>query len=101
MTCLRRHASLHDCLAALGTARVFAIETGGGRCYADERFRAGDAFLFGKDTLGLPAEVVDSWPAERLLRIPMRPGNRSVNLSNAVALVVFEAWRQLGFPGGG
>ena len=63
------------------------------------RYRAGDAFLFGRETAGLPAETLAGWAPERLVRLPMIPGNRSLNLSNAVAVVVFEAWRQLGFPG--
>ena len=99
MACVRRHADLAACLAALGGVRVFAVETTGTRRYADERFQPGDAFVFGKETVGLPQELVAAWPRERLLRIPMQPGNRSVNLSNSVALVVYEAWRQLGFSG--
>ncbi len=99
MTRVRRHADLAACLGTLGAARVFAIETTGTRRYCDERFQAGDAFLFGKETVGLPPELLAAWSSDRLLRIPMRPGNRSVNLSNSVALVVYEAWRQLGFPG--
>lgn len=99
MARVRRHADLASCLAALGGARVFAVETTGTRRYADERFQPGDAFVFGKETVGLPQELLAAWPRERLLRIPMQPGNRSVNLSNSVALVVYEAWRQLGFSG--
>jgi tRNA (cytidine/uridine-2'-O-)-methyltransferase len=78
---------------------VFAVETDGARRYDELRYRAGDAFLFGRETAGLPAETVAGWPRDRLIRLPMVPGNRSLNLSNAVAVVVFEAWRQLGFPG--
>ena len=65
------------------------------------RFREGDAFLFGGETAGLPDAMLDRFPPERRIRLPMRPGNRSLNLSNAVAVVVFEAWRQLGYAGGG
>ena len=101
MARVRRHDDLAACLAALAGARVFALETTGRRCYADERFQPGDAFLFGKETVGLPQDLLAAWPRERVLRIPMRPGNRSVNLSNSVALVVYEAWRQLGFPEAG
>ena len=101
MARVRRHDDLAACLAALAGARVFALETTGRRCYADERFQPGDAFLFGKETVGLPQDLLAAWPRERVLRIPMRPGNRSVNLSNSVALVVYEAWRQLGFAGSG
>jgi tRNA (cytidine/uridine-2'-O-)-methyltransferase len=63
-------------------------------------YREGDAFVFGQETAGLPAALLDDFPDEQRLRLPMRPGNRSLNLSNAVAVVVFEAWRQLGFAGG-
>ncbi len=101
MARVRRHDDIAACLEALAGARVFAVETTGSRCYADERFQRGDAFLFGKETVGLPQDLLAAWPRERVLRIPMRPGNRSVNLSNSVALVVYEAWRQLGFPEAG
>jgi tRNA (cytidine/uridine-2'-O-)-methyltransferase len=96
---VREHVSLAECLAALDGARVFAVETTAGRCYDDVEYRAGDGFLFGRETSGLPAERLAGWPADRLIRLPMAPGNRSLNLSNAVAVVVFEAWRQLGFQG--
>jgi tRNA (cytidine/uridine-2'-O-)-methyltransferase len=96
---VRVHASLDVCLAELGAARVFSIETGGARAYSDAAFQDGDAFMFGSETRGLPARVLDLIPQERQLTIPMRPGNRSLNLSNAVALVVYEAWRQNGFTG--
>jgi tRNA (cytidine/uridine-2'-O-)-methyltransferase len=93
------HQSLAGCLAALGTARVFAVETAGSQRHDEARYQAGDAFLFGRETAGLPPETIAGWPRERLIRLPMLPGNRSLNLSNAVAVVVFEAWRQLGFSG--
>jgi tRNA (cytidine/uridine-2'-O-)-methyltransferase len=93
------HASLAACLAALGGARLFSIETGGARAYSEAGFETGDALLFGSETRGLPAEVLAQVPRERQFTIPMRPGNRSLNLSNAVALVVYEAWRQNGFVG--
>jgi tRNA (cytidine/uridine-2'-O-)-methyltransferase len=99
MARVHQHASLEDCLAALAGARVFAVETGAGPRYDEVRYAAGDAFLFGRETAGLPAERLATWPRDRLVRLPMVPGNRSLNLSNAVAVVVFEAWRQLGFPG--
>ena len=67
------------------------------RSYGEVQFRRGDALLFGPETRGLPAEVLAGLGAEQLLRIPMRPGNRSLNLSNAVAVVVYEAWRQQGY----
>lgn len=99
MACVREHAGLEDCLGALGEARVFAIETSGRRLYAEESFRRGDAFLFGRETVGLPRTLLARFPEQRVLRLPMRPGNRSVNLSNAAAVIVFEAWRQNGFAG--
>jgi tRNA (cytidine/uridine-2'-O-)-methyltransferase len=97
---VQEHPDLAACLASLGDARVFAVETSGGRRHDEPRYQAGDAFLFGRETTGLPPRVIASWPQDRLIRLPMVPGNRSLNLSNAVAVVVFEAWRQLGFAGG-
>ena len=78
---------------------MFAVETAGSRRHDEARYRPGDAFLFGRETAGLPAEMLEGWSRDRLVRLPMLPGNRSLNLSNAVAVVVFEAWRQLGFAG--
>jgi len=98
---VRVHADLDACLTGLGAARVFAVETGGRLCYADVAIHPGDAFLFGPETRGLPAAVQDFIGRENSLFIPMRPGCRSVNLSNAVAAVAFEAWRQLRFAGCG
>jgi tRNA (cytidine/uridine-2'-O-)-methyltransferase len=91
------HASLALCLAGLPDARLFSVETDGTRLYSDVSFRPGDAFVFGSETRGLPAAVIDAIATERRLRIPMRAGNRSLNLGNAVALVTYEAWRQNGF----
>ena len=91
------HANLAACLAGLGGASVFSVETDGTRLYSEARFRPGDALLFGSETRGLPAAVIDEIAFERRLRIPMRGGNRSLNLGNAVALTVYEAWRQNGF----
>ena len=95
------HDSLQDCLAMLNSARVFACSTKGRRYYTEVRFQAGDALLFGPETRGLPAEILASLPADQVLRIPMLPGSRSLNLSNAVALITYEAWRQLAFAGAG
>jgi len=100
MARVHAHDSLEACLAVLAAARVFAVETGAGPRYDQVRYAAGDAFLFGRETTGLPAERLAAWPADRQVRLPMVPGNRSLNLSNAVAVVVFEAWRQQGFAGG-
>jgi tRNA (cytidine/uridine-2'-O-)-methyltransferase len=91
------HANLDACLAALPGVRVFSVETGAGQRYSDVEFRSGDALLFGSETRGLPASVLNEIALERRLTIPMRAGNRSLNLANAVALVVYEAWRQNGF----
>ena len=99
MARVQQHPDLDAALAAVPGSRVFAVETTGGRCYTEECFVAGDAFLFGRETIGLTPAVLARFPPERVLRLPMLPGNRSVNLSNAVAIVVFEAWRQLGFAG--
>lgn len=97
---VREHRDLPGCLQELGDARMFAVETSGGRHHSDARYRAGDAFLFGRESVGLPRELVDGWPADRLIRLPMVPGNRSLNLSNAAAVVIYEAWRQIEFSGG-
>jgi tRNA (cytidine/uridine-2'-O-)-methyltransferase len=99
MARVHEHESLEDCLAALDGARIFAVETAHGARHDQVRYADGDAFLFGRETTGLPGAVLDRWPEDRRIRLPMVPGNRSLNLSNAVAVVVFEAWRQLGFAG--
>jgi len=98
---VRVHAGLPACLAALGGARLFSVETGGAHPYSEAALRAGDALIFGPETRGLPPRVLALVPRERQLSIPMRADNRSLNLSNAVALVVYEAWRQNGFAGAG
>lgn len=97
MAAVSVHANLDDCLATLPGARVFAVETGGRRRYSEVEYRAGDALLFGPETEGLPAAVLDRIDEQRTLSIPMCATNRSLNLSNAVAVVVYEAWRQRGF----
>ena len=99
------HDDLRAALAAIATAndappRVFALTTRGTRRFDAPAYREGDAFLFGSETAGLPQAVLDDVPDAQRLRLPMRPHNRSLNLSNTVAVVVFEAWRQLGFAGG-
>ena len=91
--------SLEAFAAAVRPARLFALTTRAGRPHSAPAFRDGDAFLFGPETRGLPQDVLDSLPEEHRLRIPMVPGSRSLNLSNAVAVVVYEAWRQAGFAG--
>ncbi|HKJ71230.1 MAG TPA: tRNA (cytidine(34)-2'-O)-methyltransferase [Gammaproteobacteria bacterium] len=94
------HADLESCLGALAPERVWVFSSHAGRRYTEAAYRPGDALLFGPETRGLPAEVRDRWPPEGRLRIPMVPGNRSLNLSNSVAVALFEAWRQQGFAGG-
>jgi tRNA (cytidine/uridine-2'-O-)-methyltransferase len=98
---VKEWGGLDECLGALGSPRWFAISTRGNVRHDSPRFAAGDAFVFGPETRGLPAIVLESCPAGQRLRIPMRAGNRSLNLSNAAAVVVFEAWRQLDFAGAG
>ncbi len=99
MARVHEHANLAACLGWLESRRVYAVETTGGQRFDEVRYREGDAFLFGRETSGLPAELLADWPQDRLIRLPMVPGNRSLNLSNSVAVVVFEAWRQIGFGG--
>jgi tRNA (cytidine/uridine-2'-O-)-methyltransferase len=96
---ISEHASLEACLAAVRPARLYALTTRGSTALHDARFRAGDAFLLGPETRGLPAEILAALPADARLRIPLRPGNRSLNVSNAAAVALYEAWRQLGFEG--
>lgn len=97
---IKVHADLDACLRALGPARVIAVETGGRRRYTDFSYSAGDAFLFGPETRGLPEQVQERVGRENSLFIPMQPQSRSLNLSNAVAVLAYEAWRQLGFASG-
>jgi tRNA (cytidine/uridine-2'-O-)-methyltransferase len=99
MAAVHTHQSLEACLQTLPGARLLIVETGGSRRYSDQVFAAGDALLFGPETRGLPEEVLAAYATAPRLAIPMLPGNRSLNLSNSVAVVVCEAWRQLGFAG--
>ena len=94
------HPNLEAALAAVAPGRVFALSTRGRQRFDDVDYQPGDAFLFGRETAGLPQDVLDALPESQRLRLPMRPDNRSLNLSNAVAVLVFEAWRQHGFAGG-
>ena len=97
---VRTHISLEACLDALDQPRLFALSTRNSRRYDEAEFAAGDALLFGPETRGLPQDLLDALPEGQRLRLPMKKGNRSLNLSNAAAVVVYEAWRQLGFAGG-
>lgn len=93
------HRDWASCAAVFENRRLFALSTRSSTRYCDVKFAADDVFLFGPETRGLPQALLDGLPPEQRLRIPMRPGNRSLNLSNAVAVLVYEAWRQLGFTG--
>ena len=102
---MRVHDDLDAALAAIAAdtgapPRVFALSTRGRVRYDTPAYREDDVFLFGSETAGLPGDVLDAIPEPQRLRLPMRPDNRSLNLSNAVAVMVFEAWRQAGFAGG-
>jgi tRNA (cytidine/uridine-2'-O-)-methyltransferase len=111
---MRVHDSLDAALAAIaamssacadadtgagGPPRVFALSARGRTRFDTVKYRAGDVLLFGSETTGLPDAVLAALPEAQRLRLPMRPGNRSLNLSNAVAVTVYEAWRQLGYAG--
>lgn len=93
------HDDLDTCLALLHRPRVFAFTSHAAHRYTDACFADGDALLFGRETSGLPDAVLRAIPESQRLRLPMQPDNRSLNLSNAVAIAVYEAWRQMGFPG--
>jgi tRNA (cytidine/uridine-2'-O-)-methyltransferase len=96
--------AVHDDLDAFSRDvkphRLFALSTRGRHAYTDVHYDESDAVVFGPETRGLPQSLLDSLPPEQRVRLPMRPNNRSLNLSNAVAVVVYEAWRQMGFAGG-
>lgn len=96
---MRQHKNLDAFLAAVHPGRLLACSTWGRSPYHEVVFLPDDALLFGPETRGLPRAVLGSLPAEHVLRIPMLPNNRSLNLSNAVAVVLYEAWRQNGFVG--
>jgi tRNA (cytidine/uridine-2'-O-)-methyltransferase len=95
------HASWQACRAKFAERRRYCFSTHASRLYTDVQYEADDVLVFGAETSGLPRSVLDEFAAQMRLKLPMRPGNRSLNLSNAVAVVAFEAWRQLGFPGSG
>ena len=97
---LRSHTSFEDFNAAVAPRRLIAISTRNHRHYTEVQYHAGDALIFGPETRGLPQSLLDSLPAEQRIRLPMVANSRSLNLSNAVAVVLYEAWRQLDFAGG-
>jgi tRNA (cytidine/uridine-2'-O-)-methyltransferase len=99
LACVVQHENWETCLATLAGRRMFALTTKGAARHDSMRFEPGDVFVFGPESRGLPAELLAQFPADRRVRLPMMEGNRSINLSNAVAVTVFEAWRQNGFAG--
>jgi tRNA (cytidine/uridine-2'-O-)-methyltransferase len=94
------HPDWAACQAALAGRRLFAFTTKGSQPHTNVSYQADDVFVFGSEGSGLPPAVLEQFPPEQRLRLPMRPGQRSLNLSNAAAVMVFEAWRQSGFAGG-
>ncbi|CAL1241097.1 tRNA (cytidine(34)-2'-O)-methyltransferase [Candidatus Methylocalor cossyra] len=96
---VRAYGDLDEFLRSVAPERIYAFTTRGRRCYAEATFRPGDALLFGPETRGLPAALLEAVPEAQRLYLPMQPGSRSLNLSNAVALSLYEAWRQNGFAG--
>lgn len=98
---LTEYPDLDSFLEQVRPRRLFALSTRGTTRYDRPAFRPDDALLFGPETRGLPQALIDALPEEQRLRVPMRAGQRSLNLSNTAALVLYEAWRQLGFEGGG
>jgi tRNA (cytidine/uridine-2'-O-)-methyltransferase len=96
---VRLHSNWESFLADEQPARIFALSTKGTRAHSDAQFQSGDYLLFGPESRGLPASIRESLPVDQVLRIPMVTNSRSMNLSNAVAVMVYEAWRQLGYAG--
>ncbi len=96
---LQEHENLDSCLNKIQANQVFALTTKISRHYTEAKFKDGDAFLFGSETRGLPAEILNSMPKEQILTIPMIKGSRSLNLANAVSIIAYDAWRQIGFKG--
>ena len=94
------HKDWAACCTQLQGRRMFAFSTRASQLYTAPAYHEGDVLLFGQETRGLPREILESLPPEQRLRLPLRPANRSLNLSNAVAVAVYEAWRQQGFDGG-
>ncbi|MEJ8679414.1 tRNA (uridine(34)/cytosine(34)/5-carboxymethylaminomethyluridine(34)-2'-O)-methyltransferase TrmL [Plesiomonas shigelloides] len=96
---IQRHHDYAAFLASEQPTRLFALTTKGTPAHSDIQYQAGDYLLFGPETRGLPPEILDAMPPEQKIRLPMCPESRSMNLSNTVAVVVFESWRQLGYLG--
>jgi tRNA (cytidine/uridine-2'-O-)-methyltransferase len=91
------HESWADCLAAFNDHRLYAVSTKGTQRYDLVEYAKGDTFVFGPESRGLPTQILRSVSEQHCIRVPMVPGNRSLNLSNAVSVVLYEAWRQVGF----
>ncbi|MDF7650894.1 tRNA (uridine(34)/cytosine(34)/5-carboxymethylaminomethyluridine(34)-2'-O)-methyltransferase TrmL [Candidatus Pantoea formicae] len=98
-TSLKKHPNYAAFLASEAPQRLFALTTKGTPAHSAVNYQAGDYLLFGPESRGLPAEILNALPAEQKIRIPMMAESRSMNLSNAVSVVVYEAWRQLGYAG--
>ncbi|MFI3197328.1 MAG: tRNA (uridine(34)/cytosine(34)/5-carboxymethylaminomethyluridine(34)-2'-O)-methyltransferase TrmL [Methylococcaceae bacterium] len=96
---VKEHASLSAFIETVNPERIFALTTKGKQIVSDVIFRTGDAFLFGPETRGIPECILAELGADRCLYLPMQPESRSLNLSNTVAIVLYEAWRQLSFSG--
>jgi tRNA (cytidine/uridine-2'-O-)-methyltransferase len=97
---LKVHENWTDCKTALIGKRIFAVTTKGSTRHSDIQFKAGDVFVFGPETRGLPEEIRSEFDAGHRLRLPMLENSRSLNLSNSAAVLLYEAWRQIGFVGG-
>jgi len=96
---IKTHKNFHQYLASETPNRLFAISTKGQKNYCDISFQSGDSFIFGPETRGLPDEILSTIDCANILRLPMKPDSRSLNLSNTVAILSYEAWRQNGFEG--
>jgi len=94
---VNHHQNYEEMLGSINPARLFAISTKGKTTYSDSEFKANDSFIFGPETRGLPKNVLESFSKEKILRIPMQKDSRSINLSNACAIVLYEAWRQISY----
>lgn len=98
-TAIQHHASYEAFVASQAPERIFALTTKGTPAHSEVEYQDGDYLLFGPETRGLPASILDALPRQQKIRIPMMPDSRSMNLSNAVSVVVYEAWRQMGYAG--
>ena len=101
LACVREYADYADFLNRQKQPSLYAFSTHGNKTYSTVRFQPGDYLMFGPETRGLPCSIREQMPPERVLRLPMVTDSRSINLSNTVAAAAYEAWRQMGFPGGG